>query len=79
MEAPIDEENKLTKELELLMACAISEGCEVLLPTIMNKHDINLALADLKSQSEIDKMDPNDAQRFNNATITEVNGRKSKK
>jgi hypothetical protein len=34
MEAPIDEETKLMKELELLTAYAIAEDCEVLLPTI---------------------------------------------
>ena len=80
MEASIDEETKLMKELELLTACAFSEpNDELLMPTIMNEHDVNLAIPDPKSQNEIDRMSPKDKLRFNNATISEVNGMKNKK
>jgi hypothetical protein len=34
MEAPIDEETKLLKELELLTACVISDDCEMVLTAI---------------------------------------------
>jgi hypothetical protein len=40
--------------------------------------EVNLAIPDPKSQNEIDRMDPKDALRFNNATISEVNGMKEK-
>jgi hypothetical protein len=40
--------------------------------------EINLVIPDPKSQNEIDRMDPKDALRFNNATISEVNGMKQK-
>jgi hypothetical protein len=79
MEASIDEETVLLKELELLTACATSDGYEdLLMPTIINDHGINLDIPDPKSQSEIDRMDPNDAIRFNDATLSEVKGMKSK-
>ncbi len=39
---------------------------------------INLELPDPKSQRDIDRMTPNDAKRFNDATIAEVNGMKCK-
>jgi hypothetical protein len=35
-------------------------------------------MSDPKSQSEIDRMDPKDAERFNKATVAEVNGMKHK-
>jgi hypothetical protein len=77
MEAPLDEETILLKELELLTACATyEENEEVLLPNITS--EVNLSIPDPKSQSDIDNMDPRDAQRFNDATVTEVNGMKSK-
>jgi hypothetical protein len=44
----------------------------------MNTNKINLSIADPKSQSDTDRMDPHDAKRFNDATITEVNGMKNK-
>jgi hypothetical protein len=80
MEAQIDDETKLTKELELLTACAFTtDDTEVLLSTLLNEQDINLTMADPKSQSDTDRMDPKDAERFNKATIAEVNGRQHKK
>jgi hypothetical protein len=79
MEAQMDDETKLMKELELLTACALlDETEEILTPAISNGTDINLSIPDPKSQSEIDRMDPKDAKRFNDATITEVNEMKSK-
>ncbi len=76
---PLDEETILLKELELLTACALSDGNDdVLMPVINADPGINLAIADPKSQNEIDQMDPKDAVRYNNATISEVNGMKSK-
>ena len=78
MEATIDDETKLMKELELLTACATSDDSDILLPFIANDKEVNLSIPDPKSQSEIDRMDPKDAKRFNDATITEVNGMKGK-
>jgi hypothetical protein len=43
MEAPIDEETKLMKELELLTACIVSDDCEMLMPFIANKSEVNLS------------------------------------
>jgi hypothetical protein len=80
MEAHIDDKMKLTKELELLTACALTtDDTEVLLFTLLNEQDINLTTVDPKSQSDIDRMDPKDAERFNKATIAEVSGMKHKK
>ncbi len=105
MEATIDEETKLMKELELLTACATLDDSDVLLPFLTNEkevnlsihHDkyeaavalqphptfvekkVNLSIPDPKSQHDIDRMDPKDAKRFNDATITEVNGMKGKR
>ena len=39
---------------------------------------INLDVSDPKSQRDIDNVMPNDARRFNDATLAEVNGMKSK-
>jgi hypothetical protein len=79
MEAQIDEEHKLMKELELLTACALcDETKDILTPAITTDEEINLSIPDPKSQSEIDRMDPKDAMRFNDATIAEVNGMKGK-
>jgi hypothetical protein len=78
MEATIDDETKLMKELELLTACATSDDFCVILPFMENDNEITLTIPDPKSQSDIVKMDPKDAKRFNDATITEVNGMKSK-
>ena len=80
MEAQVDEETKLLKELELLTACAldVEQSDEIITPAIMNDHEVNLHIPDPKSQSEIDRMDPKDALRFNNATIAEVNGMRGK-
>jgi len=78
MEAPIEEDTLLLKELELLTACATSDGDdEVLMQATTNDH-VNLDIPDPKSQSEIDRMDPKDAMRFNDATRSEVNGMKGK-
>jgi hypothetical protein len=78
MEATIDDETKLMKELELLTACATSDDLSVILPFMENDNEVNLTIPDPKSQSDIDKMNPKDAKRFNDATITEVNGMKGK-
>ena len=78
MEAPIDEDTKLMKELELLTACAISDESNVMLPFMENDEDVNLSIPDPKTQHDIDKMNPKDAKRFNDATTTEVNGMKGK-
>jgi hypothetical protein len=79
MEAQIDEETKLLKELELLTACALhDESNDVLTPAITHDQKINLNIPDPKSQAEIDRMNPNDAVRFNDATMAEVNGMKDK-
>ena len=79
MEATIDDETKLQKELELLTACALSDDCDIALMAVPDDGDVNLAIPDPKSQRDIDKMSPKDALRFNNATLTEVNGMKNKK
>jgi hypothetical protein len=74
-----DEESKLMKELELMNACTYNfEPNEVLLCSIMQSNEINLSISDPKSQSEIDRMLPKDAARFNDATIAEVKGMKHK-
>jgi len=79
MEAQADDETKLMKELELMMACTLhEEPNELLTSAVTNDMEINLAIPDPKSQNEIDRMDPKDALRFNNATISEVNGMKEK-
>jgi hypothetical protein len=79
VESQIDEEMKLMRELELLLACIYQiEDNETLLATIKNENEINLMIPDPKSQNDIDKMEPKDAKRFNEATITEVNGMKLK-
>jgi hypothetical protein len=79
VESQIDEEMKIMRELELLSACIYNnEDNEILLATIKNENEINLTIPDPKSQNDIDKMEPKDAKRFNEATITEVNGMKHK-
>ena len=76
----INTEEILLKELELLTACTYNEEeNEVMLSSIKKENEINLSIPDPKSQSDIDKMEPNDAKRFNEATIAEVNGMKHKK
>jgi transposase InsO family protein len=78
MEASVDEETILLKELELLTACTVNDADdELLMPTITNQ-GVNLDIPDPKSQNEIDRMDPEDARRFNDATVSEVNGMKGK-
>ncbi len=49
MEAIIDDETKLQKELELLTACALSDDCEIFLMAIPDNGDVNLAIPDPKS------------------------------
>jgi hypothetical protein len=80
IEAPLDEETILLKELELLTACATYDENEEVLMANINRStsEVNLSIPDPKSQNDIDRMDPRDAQRFNDATITEVNGMKHK-
>jgi hypothetical protein len=80
MEAQLDEDTILMKELELLTACTLTnEPTDVLTPAITEENGINLSIPDPKSQAEIDRMDPKDALRFNTATIAEVDGMKGKK
>jgi transposase InsO family protein len=80
MEAQLDEDTILMKELELLTACTlIAESTDILTPAITEDNGINLSIPDPKSQAEIDRMDPKDALRFNTATIAEVDGMKGKK
>jgi hypothetical protein len=79
MEAQIDEETSLMKELELLNACLYNDkDNDFLMAAIMDANEVNLSIADPKSQSEIDKMAPRDAKRFNDATLSEVQGMKKK-
>jgi hypothetical protein len=79
MEAQTDEETKLLRELELLNACLYNDkDNDVLMAAINDANAINLHIADPKSQNEIDRMDPRDAKRFNDATFTEVRGMKNK-
>jgi transposase InsO family protein len=79
MEAQTDVETELMKELELVTACALGEESDdILTPALTSEPNVNLAIPDPKSQSEIDRMNPKDAKRFNDATISEVNGMKSK-
>ena len=79
MDGQNNDEPKLMKELELVNACTYNvKPSEVLLSNIMQSNGINLSINDPKSQSEIDKMFPSDAVRFNDATIAEVKGMKHK-
>ena len=55
------------------------DDAELLMPTLAHDQNVNLNIPDPKSQTEIDRMDPTDAKRFNDATISEVNGMKGKK
>ncbi len=75
----VDDDIKLRKELELLTACnATDNEFDLVMPSISNQDEINLNILDPKSQKDIDKMEPTDAARFNDATISEVNGMKKK-
>jgi transposase InsO family protein len=68
-----DDEVFMQKELELVMACsAIKDDVSTQL------EDVNLSTPDPKSQRDIDRMQPSDAKRFNDATLSEVNGMKQK-
>jgi hypothetical protein len=79
MEAQIDEETSLMKELELLNACRYNDkDNDVLMAAIKDANEVNLSIADPKSQNDIDKMDPRDAKRFNDATFSEVRGMQKK-
>jgi hypothetical protein len=68
IESQIEEETLLLKELELLMAC-INPNEETALSSATNEEEINLDIPDHKTQSDIDKMHPRDAKRFNDATL----------
>jgi transposase InsO family protein len=79
MDAQTDNESKLMKELELMNACTYNDDeNDVLLSTLFNTSSVNLNIPDPKTQGEINKMNPTDAKRFNDATIAEVNGMKAK-
>ena len=79
MEATLDEETILLKELELLTACALdtNDNAFILSPA-SNDGEVNLHIPDPRTQRDIDRMDPTDAKRFNDATRSEVDGMKSK-
>ena len=77
IESQIEEETFLLKELELLMAC-FNPDEEIALSSATNEEEINLDIPDPKTQSDIDKMHPRDAKRFNEATLAEVKGMKQK-
>ena len=79
MEAQTNPEIMLLKEFALLTACTLCANDDELMMSTFANENINLDIPDPKSQSEIDRMHPRDAARFNNATITEVNGMKGKK
>ena len=54
MEAQVDDDTKLMKELELLTACTLNEEPnEMLTPVVNNDMEINLAIPDPKSQPEL--------------------------
>jgi hypothetical protein len=74
LESQRDDITLLTKELELLM------GCSSMNDEIGNREfgNVNLNVPDPKSQRDIDQMSPQDAKRFNDATLAEVNGMKQK-
>ncbi len=77
MEAQTNDESQLMKEMELLNACTYGDDDAGFLLSAL-AGEINLTIADPKSQREIDRMDPKDAKRFNDATLHEVKGMKSK-
>ncbi len=74
LESQRDDITLLTKELELLMECS-SMNDEIGNHELGN---VNLNVPDPKSQRDIDRMSPQDAKRFNDATLAEVNGMKQK-
>ena len=71
IESQRDEDVILSKELELLMACSAMKDNLPLEP-------VNLSIPDPKSQRDINRMQPADAKRFNDATLAEVDGMKRK-
>jgi hypothetical protein len=79
MEAQIDEETKLMKELELVNACLYNDdNDDILMAALKTANEVNLNIPDPRSQNDIDRMDPHDAKRFNDATLAEVQGMKNK-
>jgi hypothetical protein len=79
MEAQLGEETKLMKELELLNACLYNDdNDDILMAAIKTANEVNLNIPDPRSQSDIDRMNPRDAKRFNDATLAEVQGMKNK-
>jgi hypothetical protein len=77
MEAQMNNEDRLMKEMELLNACTYCENDKEFLLTALAS-DIDLNVPDPKSQREIDRMSPEKAKRFNDATLNEVKGMKNK-
>jgi hypothetical protein len=79
LESQRDDITLLTAELELLMGCSSTDD-EI--PDentpIHDQDEVNLNVPDPKSQRDIDRMSPQDAKRFNDATLAEVNGMKKK-
>ena len=73
LESQMDDEVFLQKELELVMGCSAIKD-----DILLQLEDINLEIPDPKSQRDIDRMQPSDAKRFNDATLAEVNGMKLK-
>jgi hypothetical protein len=79
VESQQDDITLLTKELELLMGCSLMND-EILIQDEVNLNvpGPNLNVPDPKTQRDIDRMSPQDAQRFNDATLAEVIGMKQK-
>jgi hypothetical protein len=72
LESQRDDEALLSKELELVVECLDIDD------DILLHEDINLEIPDPKSQRDIDNMIPQNAKRFNDSTLAEVNGMKKK-
>jgi hypothetical protein len=77
MEAQMNDESRLMKEMELLNACTYCEEDDEFLLSALAE-EINLTVPDPKSQRDIDRMSPEHAKRFNDATFAEVHGMKNK-
>jgi hypothetical protein len=74
-----DDITLLNSELGLLMSCSASDDEIPAEDSPNHDHDgVNLDIPDPKSQRDIDRMLPQDAKRFNEATLAEVNGIKKK-
>jgi hypothetical protein len=80
LESQRDDITLLNSELELLMSCSAPDDEIPAEDSPNHDHDgVNLDIPDPKSQRAIDRMLPQDAKRFNEATLAEVNGMKKKR